>query len=65
MLGFVFLWAFLSSARCAEILYDGRAQPDFDASVLNNSTGPYLTYVVPASRAAPTNSLDAQRRQGI
>ena len=34
----------LSSVFCAEILYDGRAKPDFDAGTLNNNSGPYLAY---------------------
>lgn len=64
MLGFIFLVApyFVSSARCAEILYDGRAQPNFDASVLDNSSGPYLTYVIPTISAASTKQFGVQCR---
>lgn len=39
------LFYFVSSARSTEILYDGRAKPNFDASVLDKSSGPYLTAV--------------------
>lgn len=56
MLEFTFLFVvslFLPSARCVELLYDGRAQPNFDSDVLDNSSGPYLTYVNCASDAAP------------
>jgi len=35
---------FLSSVLSIELLYDGRAQPNFDAGLLDNSSGPYLTY---------------------
>ena len=37
---------FFTSVLSTEIVYDGRAKPDFDASVLDKSSGPYLTYVV-------------------
>jgi len=39
------LFILLSSVFCAEILYDGRAKPDFDAGVLDKNSGPYLTAV--------------------
>jgi hypothetical protein len=66
MLRFIFLFVIsYSSARCAEILYDGRAQPNFDASLLDNSTGPYLTYVNFTFGTAPIHKFDTQRRQGI
>jgi hypothetical protein len=37
------LFLFFSSVISADILYDGRAQPNFDAGVLDNSSGPYLS----------------------
>ncbi|KAF9649768.1 hypothetical protein BDM02DRAFT_3113217 [Thelephora ganbajun] len=42
---------FFSSVLCIDILYDGRASPNFDAGVLDKSSGPYLT-VVRGSEAA-------------
>lgn len=37
---------FLSSVLAIDYLYDGTAQPGFDASTLDNSNGPYLTYAI-------------------
>lgn len=68
MLGFISLLALsslFSSSRCAEILYDGRAQPNFDASVLDNSSGPYLTYVILTTPVAFAKRFGAQCRWGI
>jgi len=45
---------FFSLVLSVEILYDGRARLNFDAGVLDNSNGPYLTYVVSLFSAAPT-----------
>lgn len=45
---------FLSSVLSIDILYDGSAQSNFGAGVLDNSTGPYLTYVVSPFGGAPT-----------
>ena len=45
---------FFSLVLSVEILYDGRARLNFDAGVLDNSSGPYLTYVVSLFSAAPT-----------
>ena len=45
---------FLSSVLCIEILYDGRAKPNFDAGVLDKSSGPYLTYAIHPFDGAPT-----------
>jgi len=45
---FLFTLLFLSSsAFCSEVLYDGRAKPDFDAGILDNNSGPYLAYAIP------------------
>ena len=43
-----------SSVLSVEILYDGRARPNFDGGVLDNSSGPYLTHVVSLFSTAPT-----------
>jgi len=56
---------FLSSALSAEILYDGRAKPDFNADVLDKNSGPYLTYVTSPFRGEPTEWLCVQRCQGV
>jgi len=40
---------FFSSVLSIEILYDGRAKPDFAADVLDKNSGPYLAYVVSPS----------------
>lgn len=56
---------FLSSVLCAEILYDGRAQPNFDAGVLDSSSGPYLTCVVSLLSGAPAERFGAQRGEGL
>jgi hypothetical protein len=45
---------FFSSVLSIEILYDGRAKPDFDAGVLDKSSGPYLTYAISPFGGTPT-----------
>ena len=59
------IYFFLSSVLCAELLYDGRAQPNFDAGVLDNSSGPYLTYVISPLGRAPAKRFGAQRGEGV
>jgi hypothetical protein len=49
----------LSSVLCIEVLYDGRAKPDFGTGVLDNNSGPYLAYAVPPFDGAPTERFYA------
>ena len=59
------LLIFSSAALCIEVLYDGRAKPDFDAGVLDNNSGPYLAYVIPLLGGGHTERFRVQRGQGI
>jgi hypothetical protein len=64
---------FFSSVLSVEILYDGRAKANFDAGVLDNSNGPYLTYVVsyaplgaaPTKYVLPTEPSGVLKRQAM
>ncbi len=64
---------FFSSVISVEILYDGRAQANFDAGVLDNSSGQYLTYVMSFLRwtwhllnmVLPTAPSGALKRQAM
>lgn len=49
-----------------DILYDGRAYPGFDANLLDDSSGPYLTYAISLFSRQGTYLIwvCAQRRQG-
>lgn len=46
-----------SSVLCIEVLYDGRAKPNFDTGVLDKSSGPYLTYAVFPPTRRPLNGF--------
>ena len=46
----------LPSVLCDDVLYDGRAKPDFNAGTLDNNSGPYLAYAFLLFREAPNNS---------